>query len=363
MGITSTSKVVTRSDPIERATVVQPGNRDWATTIECVSAVGYVLPPFIILKGKVHQASWYSHELELPGNWTISVSDNGWTTDDLGLAWLKHFDVLTASRTIGGYRLLIINGHSSHATPAFDTYCSERKIITLCMPPHTSRKLQPLDVSCFSPLKTAYGQAVDRLARQRVQFIDKDEFYPRIRTTVFSASNILAGFRATGLVPFCPERVLSTLTVVRTPSPPQTAATAEAVWTTETPHTTNQLNQQAHLIRELLQRQSQSPSSRALAQLVKGCQLAMNSATILAEENSKLRASNTRLRRRENRKRQYIATGGALQAEAGRALAVAAEIALIRRVDGEASQPRRRAPPTCTKCGTQDHNRTSCRNR
>lgn len=199
-----------------------------------------------------------------------------------------------------------------------------------------------------------------------MQFIDKDEFlyiYPDIRTTVFSVSNILGGFRATGLVPFCPERVLSTLTVVRTPSPPQTEATAEAVWTTETPHTIDQLNQQARLVRELLHRQSQSPSSRALAQLVKGCQLAMNSATILAEENSKLRASNARLRRRKDRQRQYIAAGGALQVEAGRALAVAAERALNVRVEGEASRPRQRAPPTCSKCGVQGHIRTSCRQR
>ncbi|KAH7394787.1 hypothetical protein BKA66DRAFT_285049 [Pyrenochaeta sp. MPI-SDFR-AT-0127] len=86
-------------------------------------------------------------------------------------------------------------------------------------------------------------------------------------------------------------------------------------------------------------------------------------ATILAEENSKLRASNTRLRRRKDRQRQYIAAGGALQVQAGRALAVAAERALNVRVEGEASRPRQRAPPTCSKCGVQGHIRTSCRQR
>jgi hypothetical protein len=49
----------------------------------------------------------------------------------------------------------------------------------------------------------------------------------------------------------------------------------EAPWTAETPHTTEQLQQQARLVRDLLRRQSQSPTSLAISQLVKGCQLAM----------------------------------------------------------------------------------------
>lgn len=56
-----------------------------------------------------------------------------------------------------------------------------------------------------------------------------------------------------------------------------------------------------------------------------------------------------------------VAAGGALQVEAGRALAVAVEIAFNVVVEGEASRPRQRAPPTCTKCGTQGHNRALCR--
>ena len=89
------------------------------------------------------------------------------------------------------------------------------------MPPHTSHLLQPLDVSCFSPLKTAYGHKVAELARQGVFHVDKQEFlniYQRVRLVVFSEQNIRSGFQATGLVPSCPDRVLSSLTVVQTPS-------------------------------------------------------------------------------------------------------------------------------------------------
>jgi hypothetical protein len=36
-------------------------------------------------------------------------------------------------RTVGRYRLLVLDGHSSHATAEFDKFCTERKIIPLYM--------------------------------------------------------------------------------------------------------------------------------------------------------------------------------------------------------------------------------------
>jgi hypothetical protein len=65
MGVGSTSKVVTSSDTVGRAITIQPGNRDWVTTIECINASGWSTPPFVILSGKRHQASWYK---DLPSN-------------------------------------------------------------------------------------------------------------------------------------------------------------------------------------------------------------------------------------------------------------------------------------------------------
>ncbi|KAL6172800.1 hypothetical protein ACJQWK_01946 [Exserohilum turcicum] len=267
MGVASTSKVVTSSNRVGRAVAIQPGNRKWVTTIECVNASGWCLPPFVILSGKVHQSSWYHN---LPPDWTIGTSDNGWTTDQLGVEWVKHFNQHTTARTAGVYRLLILDGHSSHATPEFDQYCAENKIITLCMPPHTSHLLQPLDVSCFSPLKRAYGREIEKLARQGVYHIDKIDFltvYQQIRPTVFTQQNIQAGFQATGLVPPCPDRVLSSLTVARTPSPPQTttdnnAAMQTAAAQTETPQTVAEL-QQKRKLRSYVKKTSANDKSKS----------------------------------------------------------------------------------------------------
>jgi hypothetical protein len=326
MGVAGTSKVVTSSDIVGRAIVIQPGNRDWVSTIECINASGWLIPPFIIFEGKVHIEAWYT---QLPNDWVIAVSENGWTTDEIGLAWIKHFNRHTASQTKGVYRLLILDGHGSHATPEFDQYCTENKIITLCMPPHSSHHLQPLDVGCFSPLKISYGGEVTELARRHIYHVDKLDFidiYQRLRPVVFTERNIKAGFQAAGLVPYCPERVLSNLNVVvRTPSP-LLATDTEAAWVAETPRNTTQVDQQAQLIRDRISRQSHSPTSIAIAQLVKGCQLAMSSATILAEENIKLRQANRRREAKKQQRRRYISKGGTLTAQEGRALATEADI-------------------------------------
>jgi hypothetical protein len=57
IGVALTSKVVTSSNTVGRVTVVQLGDREWVTGIECVNASGWRLPPFLILKGKLYQSS------------------------------------------------------------------------------------------------------------------------------------------------------------------------------------------------------------------------------------------------------------------------------------------------------------------
>ena len=121
------------------------------TLIIAINASGWGLPAQIIFAASKHQSLWYH---ELPEDYTISVSKNGWTTDEIGIEWLqKVFDPYTVSWTAGAYRLLILDGHESHATVGFDRFCMKKKIIPLYMPPHSSHFLQPLDVSCFAPLK------------------------------------------------------------------------------------------------------------------------------------------------------------------------------------------------------------------
>jgi hypothetical protein len=89
---------------------------------------------------------------------------------------------------------LILDGHESHHSVEFEGYCKENKIITLCMPAHASHLLQPLDVGCFGPLKTAYRREIERLIRCFITHITKTEFFPAFHTAhqaAITESNIL----------------------------------------------------------------------------------------------------------------------------------------------------------------------------
>jgi hypothetical protein len=125
---------------------------------------------------------------------------------------------------ISSYRLLVLNSHESHSSIDFYQLCEEKKIITLCMPPHSSHLLQPLNVSCFAPLKKAYRCQAEKLMRNKITYITKTEFLPcfiAAQNVLITKSNILEGFRGASLVPFNLDAVISMLDVrLRTPPLP-----------------------------------------------------------------------------------------------------------------------------------------------
>ena len=237
IGKIESSMIVARADRKGRSKKVQPGNREWATVIHCVNGEGWSLPPYILLKGQHLLASWFS-ETALPGDWALKTTENGWTNNETGLDWLKHFDKHTASRTKGIYRMLVLDGHDSHLSADFDTYCEVNKIIPLCLPAHSSHLTQPLDVGCFGPLKRAYGDEINELSMKFINHITKEDFLLSFKAAYFkaiTADNIKGGFRGAGLIPHNPDAVISKLDIkLRTPTPTLPNADEE-LWTSHTP--------------------------------------------------------------------------------------------------------------------------------
>ena len=173
MGKILSQMVITGSEAAGRKKVIQPGNREWVTIIQGVSAAGHLLPPFVIFAGSVLINTWFK---DLPRDWILEVSPNGWTNNQLALAWLEHFNKHTKSSAVGTHRLLIIDGHESHSSLDFQDLCKEKNIVLRYMPPHSSHLLQPLNVGCFAPLKRRYGDQISALARNRINFVSKESF-------------------------------------------------------------------------------------------------------------------------------------------------------------------------------------------
>jgi hypothetical protein len=203
IGVVERSYVVVNKESKKRYRA-QPGRQEWASVVECVSADGGSIPPFIILKGEKVTSSWIP-TVALDLNWHFGASQKGWTSNALGFEWLvRVFDPVSREKSQNRTRLLICDGHDSHVSAKFVAHCIEHDICLFLLLPHSSHLLQPLDVGVFSPLKTAVSADLDRLIRVGVTRLEKVEWvesYIRARPNAFTEKNIQAGWRHSGLAP------------------------------------------------------------------------------------------------------------------------------------------------------------------
>jgi hypothetical protein len=318
MGILSSAKVVTSSERHGRPRTKQPGNREWVTVIQAVCADGWVVPPYFVVKGKNHLLPWYQDSRFQP-EWRVHTSENGWTTNEIGLDWLKHFDQSTKRRTRGVHRLLILDGHESHHSVDFEDFCKANNIVSLCMPPHSSHFLQPLDVGCFSPLKVSYGKQIEQMMRMQITHITKEDFFDAF-VEAFHASitqnNVRAGFRAAGLVPFDPESVISRLDPKPiTPSPSNSRPGTASSWVPKTPSNAYDATQSSSTLkRKIENHQGSSPTHifDIIDLQAKSISKLAHEIVLLRAETKELRTANERLSKRRRTKKTRLQDGGSL---------------------------------------------------
>ena len=213
--------------------------------------------------------------------------------------------------------------------------------------------------------------------RLGINHIDKLDFltaYPKARTEAFKSENIKNGFAAAGLVPFCPDRVLIQLNIqLKTPTPPGSCAGSILTnWVPETPHNILELQHQATTIKALLKQRMQSPPSptnAALDQLIKGCQLAINNAAILAKENRDLQAANKKQKQKRKQSTNQLLHRGGLSVQEAQELIQSRILDENQALEGitaqaveAASAPYICALPRCSDCNTVGHIWTRCPN-
>ncbi len=145
---------------------------------------------------------------------SIEMTGKGWTTNEVGLCWLKEkFTPWAKNQLRGTYCMLIINNHRSHVSLEFNEYCTQNQIVALCLLSHTTHILQPLDVRIFGPLANAYKLFIEKKCRYRTgRSVDKTAFlkhYIEAREKAISPKNILSAWIAAGLIPLNPEHVMT----------------------------------------------------------------------------------------------------------------------------------------------------------
>jgi hypothetical protein len=138
----------------------------------------------------------------------ISNSQKGWMDQELGTLWLQQdFKPATQEHMQAngsdGYHLLILDGHNSHCTYKFIKHANDHKIIILCLPSHTTHKLQPCDVGIFGPLAAAWKKEVTLAGCKNITISKHNMlfYYDKARTSAFKSSTIRSAFLKTGIHP------------------------------------------------------------------------------------------------------------------------------------------------------------------
>ena len=131
------------------------------------------------------------------------LSSKGWMDMELFEKWFSRLFLCCAP----GARplLLLLDGHSSHYSPAAIRMAAEEQVILFVLPPNTTHLSQPLDKGVFGPLKMQWRKACHSyMTRNPGKVVNRYAFSQLFHTAWLSAmttKNIAAGFRTTGIYP------------------------------------------------------------------------------------------------------------------------------------------------------------------
>ncbi|KAI5073619.1 hypothetical protein GOP47_0011632 [Adiantum capillus-veneris] len=157
-----------------------------------------------------------SHILCAPNNWVdhprcrygaaMSMQRKAWMTGELFQAWLDHL-IKSINEHMGfeHRHLRILDGHGSHVSLEVVAKAYDSGIDIVTLPAHTSHKLQPLDVSVFKSLKANFRKEraiwQQKTASSQASKGELATIASKALTLSFTAENIKARFRATGIWP------------------------------------------------------------------------------------------------------------------------------------------------------------------
>lgn len=172
------------------------------TMLKAVNAVGNAISPMLIFP-RVHLK-----ERMLfggPAGCIGTANPTGWSNEAAFLKFLDHFlSFVKCSRE--DRAILVLDNHETHLSPEALDKASNNGLVMITFPPHTSHKLQPLDISVYGPLKCYYNQAVEAwLLNNKGKTFDIYTVSEALGTAfprAFTPSNIMSGFRKAGIFPF-----------------------------------------------------------------------------------------------------------------------------------------------------------------
>jgi hypothetical protein len=130
-----------------------------STIMPCISAAGDSLTPLLVLRRKTLDHDIFSHGLRKDEDMCICHSEKGYITKALFLFWLERIFIPAVQRLriSNGFEkeksVLLMDGFSGHTGDDVISLLDANFISPVYFPPHSTHRLQPLDLTSFSTLK------------------------------------------------------------------------------------------------------------------------------------------------------------------------------------------------------------------
>lgn len=188
------SRQVSKVTSAERGTLV--------TTCCIISAAGTWLPPAMIFP-RVHFKPHMLHGAP-PGTLGLA-SKSGWMNNELFVDVLKHF-IKHSNSSKQSPSMLLYDNHESHISLAAINIAKENGITVITFPPHSTHKLQPLDVGVFKAFQAYYSRAIDSWMMhhpgQTMSIYEVAHCVGQAHEKCMVPGTITNAFKATGIAPY-----------------------------------------------------------------------------------------------------------------------------------------------------------------
>lgn len=189
------SKVVVRRGA-KRAEKIMDTSKSSTSVMFSVSASGLMLPPYIVYKADHIWQTWTERG---PEGARYNRSKSGWFDQNIFEDWFFTIALAYFKKLPPGPKVLIGDNLASHLSLKVITECQANGIKFILLPPNSTHLCQPLDVSCFKPIKIAWKRVLKAWKKTHRGVIRKDIFPNLLRRTMekvaaTSADAIKSGF-------------------------------------------------------------------------------------------------------------------------------------------------------------------------
>ncbi|XP_041961220.1 jerky protein homolog-like [Alosa sapidissima] len=201
-------QVVTETGKKQVGSVTSAERGELVTVVCAVNAAGNAIAPMFVFPRVKFKDCFMTGA---PPGAKGTATRTGWMNEDTWPEFLDHL-IQQSNCTPDRPMLLILdNNLKAHISLKAIEISKSIGIVLLTLPPHTSHRMQPLDVTVYGPFKTQYSRALDGWMR--------------------SPRNITSGFRSTGIFPYnqdiFPDEAFAPSMVSDRPNPELQPATAD----------------------------------------------------------------------------------------------------------------------------------------